>query len=77
MSLARLATGRRVPRAVFESRPVRELENAAVDDACLTNDLFSYQKEIEFEGELHNGVPGGRGVPRAATGRRPCRSWRT
>ena len=35
---------------------MRSLENAAADYACLTNDVFSYQKEIEFEGELHNGV---------------------
>jgi germacradienol/geosmin synthase len=33
---------------------MRELETAAQDYACFTNDLFSYQKEIEFEGEVHN-----------------------
>ena len=27
-----------------------------MDFACLLNDMFSYQKEIQFEGELHNGV---------------------
>ena len=31
MSLARLTAGRQVPDAVFASRPVRELENSAVD----------------------------------------------
>ncbi|ADD40837.1 terpene synthase family protein [Stackebrandtia nassauensis] len=56
MSLARLRNGRQVPRAVYDSRPIRELENSAVDYACLLNDLFSYQKEIEFEGEVINGV---------------------
>ena len=35
---------------------MRDLDNSAADYACLTNDLFSYQKEIEFEGELNNGV---------------------
>ena len=35
---------------------MRALENSAADYACLINDVFSYQKEIEFEGELHNGV---------------------
>lgn len=35
---------------------MRSLENAAADYACLMNDLFSYQKEIEYEGEVHNGV---------------------
>ncbi|WP_211234694.1 terpene synthase family protein [Glycomyces arizonensis] len=56
MSLARLTTGRLVPDEVYASRPVRELENSAVDAACLINDVFSYQKEIEFEGELINSV---------------------
>jgi germacradienol/geosmin synthase len=32
------------------------LAKSAQDYACLTNDIFSYQKEIEFEGELHNCV---------------------
>jgi germacradienol/geosmin synthase len=35
---------------------MRGLENSAADYACFTNDIFSYQKEIEFEGELHNCV---------------------
>lgn len=56
MSLARLTTGRTVPDRVWTARPVRELENSAVDAACLINDVFSYQKEIEFEGELINAV---------------------
>jgi germacradienol/geosmin synthase len=33
---------------------MRSLENAAADFACFCNDIFSYQKEIEFEGEIHN-----------------------
>ncbi|MGH3927745.1 MAG: terpene synthase family protein, partial [Pseudonocardiaceae bacterium] len=37
-------------------RAMRGLENSAQDYACFTNDIFSYQKEIEFEGELHNCV---------------------
>lgn len=56
MSLCRLAHGRKVPKAVYRSGPMRSLENAAADYACLLNDLFSYQKEIEYEGEVHNGV---------------------
>jgi germacradienol/geosmin synthase len=35
---------------------MHELDTAAHDYACFLNDLFSYQKEIEFEGELHNMV---------------------
>jgi germacradienol/geosmin synthase len=56
MSLARFKYGRQVPSRVYQSRPVRELENAAIDYACLLNDVFSFQKEVEFEGEFHNGV---------------------
>ncbi|MER5723304.1 family 2 encapsulin nanocompartment cargo protein terpene cyclase [Streptomyces sp. NPDC002418] len=56
MSLCRLGHGRKVPDEVYRSGPLRSLENAAADYACLMNDLFSYQKEIEYEGEVHNGV---------------------
>jgi germacradienol/geosmin synthase len=56
MSLGRLTRASDVPAAFFRSRPMRGLENSASDYACLTNDIFSYQKEIEFEGEFHNGV---------------------
>ncbi|HEY9441029.1 MAG TPA: terpene synthase family protein [Streptomyces sp.] len=56
MSLSRLGHGRKVPDAVYRSGTLRSLENSAADYACLLNDLFSYQKEIEYEGEVHNGV---------------------
>ncbi|WP_181767862.1 terpene synthase family protein [Streptomyces albidus (ex Kaewkla and Franco 2022)] len=56
MSLCRLAHGQRVPEAVYRSGPVRSLEHAASDYAALLNDAFSYQKEIEYEGEVHNGI---------------------
>ncbi|MEU9746193.1 terpene synthase family protein [Streptomyces niveus] len=56
MSLSRIDHGRVVPPEIYASGPMRSLENAAQDYACLMNDLFSYQKEIEFEGEIHNGV---------------------
>ncbi|MGA4838612.1 terpene synthase family protein [Streptomyces sp. G45] len=56
MLLSRLGRGDAVPREVYESGPMRSLENSAADYACLMNDLFSYQKEIEYEGEIHNGV---------------------
>ncbi|WEO94569.1 germacradienol/geosmin synthase Cyc2 [Streptomyces sp. FXJ1.172] len=45
-----------VPPEVYRSGPVRALENAAMDYACLLNDIFSYQKEIEYQGEIHNAV---------------------
>jgi germacradienol/geosmin synthase len=56
MSLGRLARHRIVPDAVYKLRPVAAMENSAADYACLLNDVFSYQKEIQFEGEIHNGV---------------------
>jgi germacradienol/geosmin synthase len=56
MSLSRLSQGDEIPPEIFHTRPMRALENSAADYACLTNDIFSYQKEIEFEGELNNGV---------------------
>jgi germacradienol/geosmin synthase len=56
MSLSRLTTGSGVPAGVYRTRPMRGLHNAAADFAGLMNDLFSYQKEVQFEGELNNGV---------------------
>jgi germacradienol/geosmin synthase len=55
-SLSRLSHGSAVPPEAYRSRPVQAMENSAADYACLLNDVFSYQKEIQFEGELHNGV---------------------
>ncbi|MFI5931546.1 germacradienol/geosmin synthase [Actinoplanes sp. NPDC051494] len=56
MSLARLSHGELVPDDVFDTRVMRQLDNAAQDYACFINDLYSYQKEIEFENEIHNMV---------------------
>ncbi|MEU6812086.1 germacradienol/geosmin synthase Cyc2 [Streptomyces sp. NPDC046831] len=56
ISLCRMGHGPAIPPEVYRSGPVRSLENAAMDYACLLNDVFSYQKEIEYEGEIHNAV---------------------
>ncbi|MFI8853832.1 germacradienol/geosmin synthase [Streptomyces sp. NPDC053499] len=56
MSLCRLTQPDTIPEEIYRSGPMKSLENAAADYACLLNDVFSYQKEIEFEGELHNGL---------------------
>jgi germacradienol/geosmin synthase len=56
MALSRLAHGQTVPPHIYRSTPVQSMENAAQDYACLLNDVFSYQKEIQFEGEIHNCV---------------------
>jgi germacradienol/geosmin synthase len=55
-SLARITRLDTLPDWVYRSRPVQWLENSAVDAATLANDMFSYRKEIEYEGELHNAV---------------------
>jgi germacradienol/geosmin synthase len=56
MSLSRLSLDNELLLEVLRTRPMRGIENSAADYACLTNDVFSYQKELEFEGELNNGV---------------------
>ncbi|MGW1172735.1 terpene synthase family protein [Kitasatospora sp. NPDC002543] len=55
-SLSRLGHGQTVPPEVYDHGSMRALENSAMDYACMMNDLFSYQKEVEYEGELHNAV---------------------
>jgi germacradienol/geosmin synthase len=56
MNLARITQAGEIPPGLFRTRAMRGLENSAQDYACFTNDIFSYQKEIEFEGEVHNCV---------------------
>ncbi|GGM11565.1 germacradienol/geosmin synthase [Streptomyces fumigatiscleroticus] len=56
LSLCRRGHGPAVPPEIYRTGPVRSLENAAMDYGCLVNDVFSYQKEIEYEGEIHNSV---------------------
>ncbi|SFC89443.1 terpene synthase family protein [Streptomyces aidingensis] len=56
MNLARLSHGRCVPPDIWAGGPLISLENAAADYMTLMNDTFSYQKEIEFEGEVHNAL---------------------
>ncbi len=53
-SLALLELGDVVPAELFGNRVLFELDTAAQDYAAFSNDLFSYQKEIEYEGEVHN-----------------------
>ncbi|HEY0636443.1 MAG TPA: germacradienol/geosmin synthase, partial [Pseudonocardiaceae bacterium] len=54
MALARLAFADVVPEELYANRVLRELTTAAQDYACFVNDVFSYQKEVEYEGEVHN-----------------------
>ncbi len=77
MNLARITHGGGLPPEIFATRPMRALENAAQDYACMLNDVFSYQKEIQFEGELHNMVLVVQNFLRLRPGRRPCSSSTT
>ncbi len=54
VALSRFSHADVVPEALFDHRVLRELDTAAQDYACFLNDVFSYQKEIEVEGEVHN-----------------------
>lgn len=54
--LARLTHGQTVPPEIYQTRAIMELENSAIDYAALANDIFSYQKEIQYEGEVLNGL---------------------
>ena len=56
MTLSRLSHPATPPGEAYRSRAVTAMRNAAQDCACLINDVFSYQKEIQFEGEFHNCV---------------------
>ena len=48
--------GAAIPPEVLRARPMRSLENAYSDYVGLLNDLYSYQREMEIEGEIHNFV---------------------
>ncbi|MFJ6755786.1 MULTISPECIES: terpene synthase family protein [unclassified Streptomyces] len=54
ISLARMAHMDVVPEEVYASSAVQSLQAAAFDYTAVMNDVFSYQKEAEYEGELHN-----------------------
>lgn len=54
IALSRFSHAEVVPPELFDHRVLRELDTAAQDYACFLNDVFSYQKEIEVEGEVHN-----------------------
>ncbi|NWC07442.1 germacradienol/geosmin synthase [Pseudomonas agarici] len=54
--LSLLAQGPDLGEAIFQSSPLRQLIHCTVDSVTLTNDIISYRKEIEVEGELNNFV---------------------
>ena len=55
-NLVEHALGAEVPEVVAGTRPLRMLRDAFSDSVRLRNDIFSYQREIQDEGEVNNGV---------------------
>lgn len=56
LALSRPGQDDALPAGLLRSRTLAGLESTAADYCGLCNDIFSYQKELEFEGELNNGV---------------------
>ncbi|WP_325570632.1 terpene synthase family protein [Actinospica sp.] len=52
--LASIKQGAVVPPELVQHEAIASLENSAADYAFMINDVFSYQKEIQYEGEVHN-----------------------
>src|SRR6266571_129971 len=55
-NLVEHATAAEVPAAIAATRPMRVLKDTLADAVHLRNDIFSYQRETEQEGEVNNGV---------------------
>nr|MDT0664536.1 germacradienol/geosmin synthase [Micromonospora sp. DSM 115978] len=55
-NLVEHAADAEVPSAIAATRPLQVLRDTFADAVHLRNDLFSYQREVEEEGELSNGV---------------------
>lgn len=56
MALSRFSHGHLVPPDVYRTQTILDLEHTASDYATMVNDLFSYQKETQYEGDFHNAV---------------------
>lgn len=52
--LSRMDLPEEIPPEIARTRTMLQLEGAACDAVALINDMVSYRKEIEFEGEIHN-----------------------
>jgi germacradienol/geosmin synthase len=55
-NLVEHAVSAEVPAAIAGTRPMRVLEDTFADAVHLRNDIFSYQRELETEGEINNCV---------------------
>ncbi|WP_018349720.1 terpene synthase family protein [Longispora albida] len=56
LACARLGQGARLPAQVRDSRPLAAMEAALSDYLGFANDIVSYPKEVEHDGELNNMV---------------------
>ncbi|MFF0147370.1 germacradienol/geosmin synthase [Amycolatopsis sulphurea] len=56
MALNRITQAETVPPDLHRTRVIQAIEHSAADFGGLVNDIFSYRKEIEYEGEVHNAV---------------------
>ena len=56
MRLSQLILDPEIPPEIFKTRTIRALINSAADAVGLINDIVSFRKEIEIEGELNNCV---------------------
>jgi germacradienol/geosmin synthase len=54
MELVAVKHGETVGPELARHRVVQDLQSSAADYCCMLNDLYSYQKEVQFEGEAHN-----------------------
>ncbi|RKS76892.1 germacradienol/geosmin synthase [Actinomadura pelletieri DSM 43383] len=54
--LAEHAANVEIPERVVRTRPLRVLKETFADGVHLRNDIFSYQRETEVEGEVNNAV---------------------
>ncbi|MFW5420720.1 hypothetical protein J0910_29310 [Nocardiopsis sp. CNT-189] len=54
--LVEAALGAELPARVARTRPLRVITDSFADAAGMHNDVYSYQREVEEEGELDNGV---------------------
>ncbi|WP_329787528.1 germacradienol/geosmin synthase [Lentzea sp. DG1S-22] len=55
-SLSRFSHSATVPAHLWGTRVVQTMERSAMDYCTMLNDVFSYSKEIQHEGEVHNMV---------------------
>jgi germacradienol/geosmin synthase len=53
-AMATIRQGGAVPPEVAQHEAIASLENSAADYSWLINDVYSYQKEIQYEGDVHN-----------------------